>query len=282
LLVGLALAAEVSLSLGCASAPTSKTDDTSPDPTVDVFAECVDFATRLCADAEPCCNQAYGTFDADGCLTSMKRDVCRPGADAVTAGRATYHPEAVEDCLAAHAEAHAICIPTWQQTLDLRRRIYTACRVIDGTSKPGSGCSIAATCQEPPGVASVDCVKNVCKVVEILAEGDECPFPSGAVSVCGEGLACDAPGLETSGHCVKAIPTGEACDGSTLEGTACGLGSYCDLETATCKVTSNLGGPSCAQSTECVSFDCDRIGQQCAPALAVLPRATCVGPDATP
>jgi hypothetical protein len=284
LFFGLALGFGVALSLcGCASTKGHQNStDPTPEPEVDVFAECVDFATRLCADAETCCNQAYGSFDPDGCLATLKRDVCRPGADAVTAGRATYDPDAVDDCLAAHAEANAICTPTWQQTLELRKRSYTACRVIDGTTKPGGGCSIAATCQQPEGVAIAECVKNVCKVVQILAEGAQCPFPMGAVSVCDEGLACDAPGLETTGHCVKAIPTDGACDNSMLETTECGLGSYCDTETATCKVTSNMGGPGCAQSTECVSFDCDRLGQECAPASAVVSRTTCMGPDAMP
>src|SRR5260221_1759267 len=177
----------------CSSSPTdqgSSEDPTTPDTTV--FDSCVDFATRLCADAESCCQKAYGGFDADGCLATFKREVCRPGADAVAAGKATFNQNSVEACLAAHARAHAVCIPTWKQTLELRKQIYAACRVIDGSAEHGQGCAISATCKHPDGVAAVECVKNVCQVIEVLAEGAQCPFPSGSVSVCDDGLACDA------------------------------------------------------------------------------------------
>ncbi len=247
-----------------------------------MFDDCVDFAKRLCADGASCCQQAYGGYDADACLATFEREVCRPGASAVMAGKATYNEDAVEACLAAHAAAHKICVPTWQQTLELRKEIYAACRVIDGTTKPGLGCSIVSTCKHPDGVATVDCVKNVCQVSEILEEGAECPFPSGSVSVCDDGLACDAPGLGSSGHCVKAVATGASCDASVLEGTDCGLGSFCDPDTAKCQVATNLGGPDCSQSNECVSFDCTRIDGTCQVAPAVLSRDTCLGAATAP
>jgi hypothetical protein len=215
-------------------------------------------------------------------LANFKREVCRPGADAVAAGKAVFDEASIEGCLAAHAEAHAVCIPTWKQTLELRKRIYAECRVIDGTTEPGRGCAIDSTCKRPAGEATAECVKNVCRVIEILPEGAVCPFPNGAVSVCDEGLACDAPGLETEGHCVPAIKTGEQCDNRSLEGTDCGLGSYCDPEDGTCKVTSNLGGSGCAQGNECVSFECNRLANECAPAPAVVSRDTCLGSPTGP
>jgi hypothetical protein len=242
----------------------------------------VAFATQLCADAEGCCRTAYGDFSAEGCVDTFKRTVCRPGADAVAAGKATFNEDAVESCLEAHADAHAVCIPTWAQTLELRKKIYSACRVLDGTVEPGRGCAIAATCKRPEGAATAECVKNVCRVVEILPEGAECPFPSGSVSVCDDGLACDAPGLGAPGHCVKAVAAGAACDASVLEGSDCGLGSFCDPATAQCKVARNMGGRGCSQSNECVSFDCDRMANECAPAPAVLSRDTCLGITAAP
>lgn len=253
------------------------TDDEPTPPDTSVFDNCVSFATRLCADAEGCCQTAYGDFSADGCLDTFKREVCRPGADSVAVGKAMFNEAAVEGCLEAHAAAHAVCIPTWQQTLELRKKIYSACRVLDGTAEPGKSCAIAAQCKHPPGAATAECVKNKCVVIEILAEGAECQFPSGSVSVCDEGLACDAPGLGATGHCVKAVAGADTCDASVLEGTDCGLGSYCDQESATCKVAANLGGSGCAQSTECVSFDCNRLANECAPAPAVLSRDTCLG-----
>lgn len=256
---------------GTGKAPTTTTPDTG------VFDNCVAFATRLCADAEACCQTAYGDFSADACLDTFKRDVCHPGADSVAVGKATFNEASVEGCLEAHAAAHAVCIPTWKQTLELRKKINSACRVLDGIAEPGERCGTAAQCKHPPGTATAQCVKNTCEVIEILAEGAACPFPSGSVSVCDEGLACDAPGLGASGHCVKAVATSDSCDASMLEGTDCGLGSYCDQQTATCKVAENLGGNGCGQSTECVSFDCDRLANACAPAPAVLSRDTCVG-----
>ncbi len=276
----------VLLALGvvaCSSAPTSDAADKTPTmPDTTVFDNCVDFATRLCADAESCCRSTYGDFSADGCLATFKREVCRPGADAVTAGKATFNEGAVEDCLAAHAAAHAVCVPTWKQTIELRKKIYSACRVLDGTAEPGRGCGIATTCKHPPGTATAECVKNVCRVIEILPEGAECPFPSGSVSVCDDGLTCDAPGLGTLGHCIEAIAAGASCDASVLEGTDCGLGSFCDPETARCQPASNVGGMGCAQSNECVSFECDRLANECAAAPAVLSEDTCLGRPAAP
>ena len=271
LLVALSIAACSGVDEGADKPPTTPPPDTS------VFDDCVSFATRLCADAEGCCQTAYGDFNADGCLDTFKREVCRPGADSVAIGKATFNEAAVEGCLEAHAAAHAVCIPTWKQTLELRKKIYSACRVLDGNAEPGKSCAIAAQCKHPPGAATSECVKNKCQVVEILAEGAECPFPSGSVSVCDDGLACDAPGLGSTGHCVKAVTGADTCDASVLEGTDCGLGSYCDQASATCKVAENLGGSGCEQSTECVSFDCNRLANECAPAPAVLSRDTCLG-----
>jgi hypothetical protein len=270
---------------GCVSSGTGGDDDDSNGataPDTRVYDNCVDYAERRCAQAQACCQQAYGAFEHEGCVTWFKRDVCHPAADAVAAGRATFDESAVEDCLAAHAEELEICTPTWAQTLELRKRVYAACRIVDGKSELGSGCSVAATCKTPEGNATVVCNQSVCEKIEILGEGAECPFPSGAVSVCDEGLTCDAPGLGAAGHCVKAPALGDACDPGLLESTACGLGSYCDADSATCKLTVNLGGPGCSQSTECVSFDCDRGRNSCAAAYPVVQRVTCVGPAEAP
>lgn len=269
----------VALAVCVACSGTDEGTDQPPPTTPDtsVFDNCVDFATRLCADAAGCCQTAYGDFSAEGCVESFKRTVCHPGADAVAAGKATFDEASVEACLAAHAAAHAVCTPTWQQTLELRKLINADCRVLSGTAQPGARCGTAADCKAPEGAVAAECVKNVCTLVEILPEGAECPFPSGSVSVCDDGLACDAPGLGAGGHCVPAIAAGAACDASVLEGTDCGLGSFCDPETKQCQLATNLGGKGCAQSNECVSFDCNRLANECKPAPAVLSRTTCLG-----
>jgi hypothetical protein len=263
----------------CSSSPSDEGTGGAPSgPDTSVYDTCVAFATALCADAAGCCMTAHGDFAQEGCVETFRRDVCRPGADAVTANRAVFNEASIDGCLAAHAQAHAVCTPTWAETLELRREIYTACRVIDGLSAPGLGCSVSATCKRPGGTATAECVKNKCVAIEILPEGATCPFPSGAVSVCDAGLACSAEGPGVDGSCVPAIATGQPCDSSVLETTECGLGSYCDAETSTCQVAENLGGGGCAQSTECVSFDCDRLANECAPAPAVVSPDTCLGP----
>jgi hypothetical protein len=272
----------VTLSLGACSAADEGTKPPTATPDTSVFDNCVAFATELCADAEGCCRTAYGDFSAEGCLETFKRTVCHPGADAVTAGKATFDEGAVAGCLEAHADAHAICTPTWQQTLELRKKIDGACRVLCGTTEPGGRCGSAAHCKAPEGAVSADCVKNVCTLIEILPEGVECPFPSGSVSVCDDGLACDAKGLGATGHCVPAVAMDATCDASVLEGSDCGLGRFCDPETERCRLATNMGGPGCSQSNECVSFDCDRLAGECAPAPAVLSRATCLGASSSP
>lgn len=278
--------APVVFALFVVACSSESTEDGSPPatngPDTSVYEECVEFATQLCADAEGCCTDAYGSFDADACVATFKRDVCRPGADAVNARRAEFDETAVTGCLAAQAEAHRICVPSWPETVELRKKINTACRVIDGRSPPGAGCSVSASCKRPEGSGTVECIKNTCTLIEVLAEGASCSFPSGPVSICDDGLTCDAPGLGSTGKCVRAPQVGDACDAAVLESTECGLGRYCDVESATCKITENFGGPGCVQSTECVSFECDRIANECAPAPAVLSRDTCLGTTPDP
>ena len=147
----------------CSSSPTVGGTGGAPSgPDTSVYDSCVEFASALCVDAEGCCRTAHGEFDQEGCVETFRRDVCRPGADAVTAGRATFNEASIDTCLAAHAQAHAVCTPTWAETLELRREIYAACRVIEGSSEPGLGCSISATCKRPDGVGTAECVKNRC------------------------------------------------------------------------------------------------------------------------
>jgi hypothetical protein len=276
LLVGL-------LALACSSSTADEPHaPAAAGANTEVLDSCIAFADKLCANAQACCEQTYGDFDRDACVATFRRDVCKPAADAVKAGRATFDEASIEACLSAHAAAHAVCVPTWAQSLELRKEIYVACRVIDGLTEPGRGCSSSSTCKRPDGVATAECIKNVCQVIEILPEGAACPFPSGPVPVCDAGLSCDAPGLGIDGRCVKAIPTGAACDASALEGTECGLGSYCDPDTAVCVVASNKGGPNCAQSNECVSFECDRLANECSAAPAVVARDTCLGSPLEP
>ena len=240
-----------------------------------MLAACTDFAARLCADSAACCNRAYGAFDALGCAETLRVEVCRPGADAVAAGFAVYDESSVEPCLAAHASANAVCTPNWDQNLSIRKSLWSSCKVLRGTTEAGKGCTTDVTCAEPDGEKTAVCLGGACRVLEVLAEGQACPFQSGAVSTCDAGLFCTTT-LDAPGVCAPAIATGTACNGE-LADPSCGFGNYCDSAEKTCKKTVNLGGPSCKQGLECVSFDCDRTTEICAPAPAIVSRDQCLG-----
>ena len=274
-LVGVCL----SVAFGC-SAATDTPEAPLPDagnPALreQVLSACTDFAARLCADSAACCTQAYGNYDAQGCQNTLQNEVCRPGADAVEAGFASYDERAVEPCLAAHAQANAICVPTWQQNLELRKSLWSACKVLRGTTEVGKGCTTDITCAEPDGAKTALCVAGVCRVLEVLPSGAPCPVQNGAVSTCDAGLYCTTT-FDTPGVCERATPANSSCSGE-LSDPSCGFGNYCDPQAKLCKKTVNVGGPSCAQGLECVSFDCDRITQMCAPAPAIVSKHECLG-----
>jgi hypothetical protein len=234
------------------------------------------YATRTCADSAACCNQAYGGYDADGCVAYLRGEVCLPAADAVQNGFATYDDSAVEPCLAAHAAADQVCVPrTWDDILQIRKEIWSACKTIRGTSDTGQGCTTSVTCAEPDGERTSNCIAGTCRVLEVLPEGAACPFQSGAVSTCDTGFYCSTT-EDTPGVCAPVIALGAACSG-ILGDPSCGFGNYCDSVEKVCKPTVNLGGPSCAQGFECVSFDCDRVSAICAPAPAVVSEEQCLG-----
>jgi hypothetical protein len=219
--------------------------------------------------------QAYARYDDSACLETLLRDVCRPGADAVAAGFAAYDEQAVEPCLTANAQANAVCVPTWQENLTLRKSLWTACKVLRGSTEAGKGCTTDVTCAEPDGAATAVCVRGICRVLEVLGEGEACPFQSGAVSTCDAGLYCTTTLAET-GTCVPVTLQGSACSG-VLGDASCGFGNYCDPVDKLCMETVNLGGPSCKQGLECVSFDCDRVTETCAPAPATVSTDECFG-----
>jgi len=270
--------------LGCSSpgalsqAPTSA-DAGGPDLHDQVLAGCMDYATRSCADSATCCNQAYGAYDADACVSFLRGEVCLPAADAVQNGVATYDDSAVEPCLAAHAAANRVCVPqTWDQILEIRKAIWSACKTVRGTSDAGKGCTTSVTCANPDGARTSNCIAGTCRVLEILSVDVACPFQSGAVSTCDTGLYCTTT-QDTPGVCAPVLALGAACSG-VLGDPSCGFGNYCDSVDKICKQTVNLGGPSCMQGFECVSFDCDRESSICAPAPAVVSVEQCLGaPD---
>lgn len=241
----------------------------------EVLDACEAFARSYCESMSDCCDSVYGAHDTVACQEAFENTVCRPGADAVVAGQATFDADAAEPCLAAYSVAFDTCQADWDTVLALRADIYRACRVIDGRVDPDGGCQSSVTCKKPAGPATAICVSGKCRSILILSEGEECEFPNGDVSVCDSGLHCTSPGLEEVGVCAPAKDTDEACD-PNLDTNVCGLGNYCDRSLQTCQPASNFGGPSCEQHGECVSFSCDQASSECEPA-AVVALGTCMG-----
>ncbi|HTQ02309.1 MAG TPA: hypothetical protein VMI54_00580 [Polyangiaceae bacterium] len=228
-----------------------------------VLSDCTDFGTRLCAAAAPCCAQATSApLDQDACVETYVEHVCMPSAELVAAGLATYDGSSADACLAAHQASYDTCLADWDETVAIRRELWASCRVIDGTTPEGRDCDDDARCALPDGDATAACIGGVCQKIELLAEGDACPYPNGDVSTCDLGLYCTANEPGEVGTCVQATPEGSMCDPSSSN-MECGLGSFCDVVDGVCKKATNFGGPSCTEDAECVSFICDKATQTC-------------------
>ena len=265
----LIFAALVAAACGEEESEPAPAQGTTTDLREQVLSSCLAFAERLCQSAEPCCLESAGSFEASTCIDGVRADVCVPAADAVAAGFASYHEEAVEPCLAAHAVSHQTCIADWSELVELRRAIWSACKVVVGTGAEGRGCTTSVTCAQPEGASVARCVAGKCRVLELLGEGAECPYPNGEVSVCDQGLYCTAIERDEIGACAPATALGEPCDPVALN-PECGLGNYCELSDAVCRKAENFGGPSCELGPECVSFNCDRITGECVAPLATV------------
>jgi hypothetical protein len=258
--------------LGCGSDPEPQPAGRGSNTTTTletVQTACNAFAAELCASARPCCEQA-GAFDEAGCVSSFIESVCTPSAQLAAAGFVTYDPSSEKGCLAAHQRAHDICYADWETLNEIRRDEEANCKVIIGTTAEGQRCETDGQCAPPAGDGSSACVKGTCRVIRLLGEGEDCPYPLGDVSTCAAGYYCTAEHQGETGTCEPAIAEGQPCE-KTFLNPACGLGRYCDLELGVCKKATNFGGPSCTQDSECVSFGCDRVAEVCrdAPSTAV-------------
>lgn len=262
--LGLWLVAFGAVACGSDAAEDRAPTKTNEDDPADVLAACTNFAERLCGEAalRECCESTGGAFDEAACVADFVDGTCQIAADLVREGLAAYDASAEEPCLAAYARSNATCVADWEELVAIRREVWSACKAIRGTTPLGRGCGASAACARPEGAARAACVRNVCTLIEILPEGAACPYTNGDVSTCDVGLYCTAAAQGETGRCEPATPDGEACN-PVLQNPACGLGHYCDLDAAVCRKAVNLGGPSCSQGTECVSFLCDRLAETC-------------------
>ena len=229
-----------------------------------VMELCGAFAESMCASAESCCT-SQGAFSAQACVSEFVASVCRPAADLAAEGFATYDESGEAECLEAHRSSHQACTADWEEIVELRREVWSKCKVVQGTSEPGRGRAVSGQCVSPPGAATARCIQNVCRVLELLPEGAECPYPNGDVSVCDSGLYCTSAERDVTGVCLPVTPEGAECDPVALN-PECGLGSYCGLDDGRCHRATNYGGGTCAQDTECVSFLCEDVTGTCAAA----------------
>ncbi|HEV8547829.1 MAG TPA: hypothetical protein VGQ57_02355, partial [Polyangiaceae bacterium] len=251
------------LALGCGSDPAAPRPPPSSSKSTleEVQSSCDAFAERLCASAQPCCEQS-GAFDQQDCVDSFVQSVCTPTAQLAAAGIVSYDASSEDSCLAAHQRAHDVCMADWQELMAIRRDEETSCKVVIGSVAEGQHCETDGQCAPPDADGSSLCAQGVCRVVRFLGEGAACPFPLGDVSTCDTGLFCTAEAQGDTGVCQPVTPEGEPCEKIFLN-PACGLGSYCDQDDGICKKATNFGGPSCTQDNECVSFVCDRVTHVC-------------------
>lgn len=242
--------------------------------TLDVLGACRDFAARFCELAAPCCESAYGGYDREACEHDFFEETCNPGDQAVAAGIATFHPEATEPCLEAQAKSLGECQVDFRRGAELRKQIWSQCKIIRGSTVAGLNCSATVTCAQPDGEATAVCASpgGVCTELRFLGEGQTCPFPNGTVPLCDVGTYCTAEAAEETGVCAPVTPEGAGCE-PLVNNRECGLGSYCDLADAVCRPVEP--GASCAQGTECASFICDDTTQTCEPQEAVIARSRC-------
>ena len=261
----LCLVAALFAALGCGDEQqprAGRADDLDP-IVAEVRERCSDYAFRLCASAADCCESTMGAFSTEACADDFISTFCVPASQAVGEGRANYDPDEEEPCLAAWRRAHDTCIADWEQIITIRRDVWASCKMVRGTTPEGGGCSTSATCEQPEGPAVASCLPNstmtgtTCQRIEILEAGATCPYPDGVVPVCDVGLYCTTTQRDMPGTCESVVPEGEACDAAVPLNPECGLGSYCGLDDGVCHRATNFGGPSCAQSLECVSFQCE-------------------------
>jgi hypothetical protein len=227
----------------------------------ELLGKCRAFAERLCASAGPCCER-HGEFSAERCVDDYVTNVCADAASVVAEGLATYDESAQEACFSVREAIFQTCEGDWEEVVAAREAVWTHCKVVGGTRKPGETCGAWPMCERPEGAAGVDCVGGVCVVIRHLAEGEPCEYVRPEIPVCGPGLYCTAADKGLFGTCERATAEGGACN-PVLQNPACGLGYYCDQDAAVCRKATNFGGPSCVQGTECVGFVCDRETGDC-------------------
>ncbi len=214
----------------------------------------------------------------EACVQGMMSETCRPAADAVAAGFATYHrrqkPRASRYTRSPRDLCRGLGRTPRAQARDLGRLQGDSGdsprpRLHDRSDLRGAG----------EGNGAARCVAGTCRVVEILSEGAECPYPNGDVSVCDAGLYCTTTERDRTGTCEPVVATGEDCRSGQPESGVWTRELLRSRRRGNGARRRELRGPSCAwQGTECVSFQCDAITEECEEPPATVAGALRGGP----
>jgi len=297
--MGLVWGASAILEVGCGGsssdpvlANTPTADGGSDAPTADAASDpytldnvCARTGPKICALRKPCCEKNFG-YDEATCLAEANADCAQDVIDA-RAGRASFHPEVVDACLAKYNDIFVAC----EFTFDLYAKalkVFRDCRVFDGQLAEGAACTRTSQCKAPPSsneVASCDEDKSKqCTIVKILVAGDACELSDGFKGTCDEGLYCDVSfsSAPLKGTCKAKTPLGQSCDKTKRPNIECGFGFRCD-ESGVC-AKGLPGNAACTSDLDCASVKCAAkstgvdSGSACTTPDPVVKREECKGP----
>ena len=211
-------------------------------------AACDKIAAGTCGSGfQTCCESSGFKFDAFAC-SDASRWWCRQGANAVTAGTATYDPSWAEACAKGWSIGTTLCQP---HLFDWVKSQAPCAQMFNGKVAPGGACSVAADCKAAPGQATwCDDSSKRCRAIAVVGLGQPCSYFGAAVRWCDKGLTCstDASGVNA---CVKATPVGGACFGP--DDTACGIGFSCNASKCAPALPP---GSACTKDLQCESWSC--------------------------
>jgi hypothetical protein len=248
---------------------------TSSGPLYTLDDVCDRVAPKICALTKSCCDKTGG-FDQAGCMAHSKA-VCSKDVADVRGGRATFHPETIDPCLAKFGPLFDSCYETFdlvlRATKDLRE-----CRTFEGQLTEGASCERDSQCKPATAADELSgCPKDKlkCTTTRILLDGAACSLDNGTNAFCGTGLYCDATGAKI---CKKSTAIGSTCDAKVSPSFECGLGNYCDASTALC-ANGKGGSAPCKDLTECASLKCEGTASKtCVAPKAIVSVEECKGP----
>ena len=262
--------------IGSCTLPKAAVDDAAASKYT-VENVCVLYAEALCAASVQCCTTSGVGHKPELCRKA-RYDLCQLGAADHLAGRAEFHPERVDACIA-QAKAFFDACATF--TVDDYFKDNECDWVpFQGRLAEGATCEYTYQCAPPAKGGDprtlVGCVDRRCTHFRYSGNaGAACTAGPGADKFCDVGLHCDLPDLTADppvpGTCEPAIPLDQPCDPTEFR---CGLGNYCDALSGRCEKAKPLNAP-CSSGAECESFEC--VANKCT--SIVVSQSSCFNCD---